>query len=90
MKEKILNYILKYKVIIIWLIILSLFGITLLKLQAISNPQPDNAYLEAKQQSYQTDKIRVKDSVRNEIEKLEDTKVNTQPGQTGTPDPFNP
>jgi hypothetical protein len=90
MKDKLQKYILKYKIIIIWMIILSLFGLTLLKLQSINNPTPDDEYLKSKQQSYQTDKIRIKDSVREEIEKLENIPVNTQPGQVGTSDPFNP
>lgn len=90
MKENLINHILKYKIIIIWLVILALFGLTLLKLRAINNPVPDDAYFESKQKSYQTDNIRIKDTVREEIEKLKDTPVNTQPGQTGTNDPFNP
>lgn len=90
MKEIIIKFIIKYKIIIIWLVILAFFSITLLKLRAISNPSPDETYLESKQKSYQTDTIRIKDSVRVEIEKLEDTPVNTTPGQTGTNDPFNP
>ncbi len=90
MINKVINIIIKYRIIILWSFILLVFGLTLLKFRAISNPTPDDDYLQSKEQSYQTDKIKIKDSVRKEIEKLEDTQINTDPGQVGTTDPFNP
>ena len=89
-KNQLLEVVIKYRFIIILLVLLGLFGYTLLRLQLISNPQPDPDYLRDKQQTFQTDKIQVKDSLRTQIEQLEATPVDVQADQVGRPDPFNP
>lgn len=90
MKQQLLNYLYKYRIILIWLGILVLFALSLVKLQAIVNPVADKAYVEAKTKDIQSDRIQIKDSLKQQIEQLQETPVNTQPGQLGTADPFNP
>lgn len=90
MKQQIANYLYKYRIIIIWLAILLLFGIALVKLQAIVSPAADKAYVDAKTKDIQNDRIQIKDSLKQQINQLQETPVNTQPGQLGTADPFNP
>jgi len=80
----------KYHLILIWLLVLFLFGYSLWRFQAITNPKPDEVYLKNKQQTAQDIKIQIKDDLKAQIEGLQNTPVNTQPAQLGTPDPFNP
>ena len=86
---KILLYLKRYKVVIIWVGLLGLFGYSLWKIQAISNPQPDPDYLKRQQQDQPT-KIEIKDSLRQQLENLEATPVDTRPDNVGNADPFNP
>ena len=89
MKQKLLNIIIKYRLSLIWLILGGLFGYSLLQLTAISNPKADAAYLRNQQKS-QTTELKVKDSLRTQLERLVDTPVDTEPEGLGRPDPFNP
>jgi len=91
MIKKILDIIIQYHIVLITLVILGLFGYTLYKIQDISNPQVDPVYIESKRGSQPVaTKLKIKDSVKSQIEQLQETPVNTQPGQLGTNDPFNP
>lgn len=85
-----INLVTKYRVILISVIILGLFGYTLLKLPAINNPQPDPAYINSQNKNAQVTKIQIKDSLKQQLEKLQDTPVNVTPNAVGKPDPFNP
>lgn len=87
--KKIANLLLKYRFILITVTVFLLFGFSLWKLQSISNPQPDPAYLEQKRQNLPT-KIEIKDSLRSSLENLENTPVDTQSENIGQGDPFNP
>lgn len=89
MKKQIIKYITQYHVAVIWVVLLGLFGFTLWKIQAISNPKPDPEYLKEKRLD-QPSTIEIKDSLRAQLEELENTPVNTQPSNVGIGDPFNP
>lgn len=89
MIKKALAVLTKYRLVLIWLAILGVFGYTLLRLQAISNPQPNPDYIQ-KQQQNQTTKVEIKDSLRTQLEQLVETRVDTQSDKLGSPDPFNP
>jgi hypothetical protein len=90
MKQRLLKLLKQYRVLIFVLVFAGLCGYCLLKLQIITNPQADPDYIKSKQEISQTDSIRVKDSLEEEINKLTDTPVNVQPSALGRPDPFNP
>ena len=89
MKQKLLAAITRYRFPLILLVLAGLFGYSLFKLTAISNPAADPAYLQ-NQQKAQTTKLEIKDSLRTQLEQLVDTPVDTQPDSLGRPDPFNP
>lgn len=91
MIQKALKFIVKYKTILICLLVLGMFGYTLWRVRVISNPVADPSYVEAKRSNQQNNtKLQVKDALRAQIEQLQEVPVNTQPGQLGTNDPFNP
>lgn len=90
MKQKLLKNLGRYKLILIWLVIGALLSSILWKLQAVNNPVPDPNYLKDQRQESQTKKIQIKDSVKKQIESLQDVPVNAQPPSVGTPNPFNP
>lgn len=91
MMKKIISIGIRYRVILITLAIFGLFGYTLYRIQQISNPRVDQSYIEAKRGTQPTStKLKIKDSVKTQIEQLQETPINTQPGQLGTSDPFNP
>ncbi len=79
----------KWRFVCFWLLVLVLFGYTLWRIQAISNPKPDQAYINS-QQSQQATKINIPDSLRAQLENSINTKVNVAPGSLGHHDPFNP
>lgn len=87
--KKYLDQILKYRFMLFSLIILGLFGFSLWKIQALSNPQPDPDYIRS-QQTNQLQEIKIEDSLRQELESLVATPVDTEPENLGHPDPFNP
>ncbi|MBI4101051.1 hypothetical protein HY441_01080 [Candidatus Microgenomates bacterium] len=87
--KQVVELIKKYRLVLISLIILALFGYTLLKIQAISNPQPDSAYIRSQRKNQPT-KIEIKDELRKQLEQLVNTSVDVQPDALGNPDPFNP
>ncbi len=89
MKQKLLAGFIKYRLSLIWLLLLGLFGYSLFRLGAISNPAADPAYLKD-QQKTQATKFEIKDSLRSQLEQLVDTPVDTRPQGLGRPDPFNP
>ena len=91
MKDKILKFVLQYRLVIICLIILLLFGYSLKQIQPISNPKSDENYLNSRRGStVTTNQLQIKDEVRKQIEALQHTPVSTKPGRLGTSDPFNP
>ena len=88
--RQLFQLIVKYHIILICLIILGLFGYSLGQLRSISNPQPDPAYLNSQQQVSQPTKIQINDSLKTQIEQLEETPVDVTPNTIGKPDPFSP
>lgn len=88
MIQRLINLALKYRLILICLFLLGVFGYSLWRLPAISNPEADPQYL--KQQQTQVFKLEIKDSLRKQLEQLVETPVDTQPDSVGRPDPFNP
>lgn len=82
----------RYRVIIVWLVVLGLLGFTLWRLQAISNPQPDERYLEQQRndEENQITDIQLNDDLREKIEILRPNPVDVDPENLGTQDPFNP
>lgn len=90
--DHIIKFLHSYRVIVIWLIILGLVGFTLWQSLKISDPQIDKAYLEQKRSELKKEAIDVEMSSELEttINNLHKTPVETEPGDTGTQDPFNP
>lgn len=90
MKQKLLHYLLVYRIAIILAVLGLLLAYGLLQLQKINNPQPNDDYVKSQQTTIQTGSIQVKGSLQDEINKLVDTPVDVQPDILGRPDPFNP
>lgn len=87
--KKILAILNQYQFFMFWALMLGLFGYSLWQVQKISQPKADEAYVKSQQRD-QITTIQIKDSLRQQIEKLEDTPVDTTPNNVGTSDPFNP
>lgn len=88
--QKFLRVLSQYRVVLVALIILGLFGYTLIRMLDISDPSIDPAYQNAQREKIETTTIRIDDELRARIESLQDTPVNDQPSNLGTNDPFNP
>lgn len=90
--DQITKFLHSYRVIVIWLIILGLVGFTLWQSLKISDPQIDKTYLEQKRSELKKKAIDVEMSSELEttVNNLNETPVETDPGDTGTQDPFNP
>lgn len=86
---KYLKPLIKYRFVISLLVGAGLFGLLLYKFTLLSQPRTDTDYLK-QQQSAEITEIKIDPSLREELEKLEDTKVDTQPDDLGQADPFNP
>ncbi|MBI3983676.1 hypothetical protein HY346_00050 [Candidatus Microgenomates bacterium] len=87
--RKIVAILNQYRLSLIWVLVLILFGLILVKLPALTSPPIDQDYLRLQRQSQITN-ISVKDTLREQLERLVDTPVDTQPHQVGQTDPFNP
>ncbi len=91
MIDKVLKFILRKRTILITLVICGLLGYTLWHMQAAMNPKADQNYLNSRRNpANSSNKIQIKDSIKQQIEQLQDTPLNLQPGKLGKPDPFNP
>lgn len=90
--RQIVSFIVRYRVILIWLVVLCLLGLTLWRLQAISDPEPDAHYINKQRENpeNQVEKIQLPDELRRNIEQLQPNPVDVDPDQLGTQDPFNP
>lgn len=88
--QKLLRALSRYRVILVALIILGLFGYTLIRMLDISDPSIDASYQRTQREEIETTTIRIDDDLRARIESLQDTPVNDQPSDLGTNDPFNP
>lgn len=88
----IIRHIRAYRTILIWLAVLGLLGFTLVQSQKISDPRVDRAYLEAQraEQEKSTASIELSETLREQINNLERTPVDTDPEELGTSDPFHP
>ena len=85
------SFLARYRVIVVSLIVLGLLGYTLFRLQAISNPQIDEEYLDQKRADNPiTGEIKVDDELIEKINDLEAIPVDVTPDNLGTNDPFNP
>lgn len=87
--KKIVQLLNQYRLSLICLLLLGLFGLVLWRLPALTSPPLDQTYLQSQRQSQITN-ISVKDELRDQLERLVDTPVNTQPRGVGQSDPFNP
>ena len=91
MIDKVLKILLPKRTVLIIVAIFGLFGYTLWHMQEVMNPRADQGYLNSKRNpANSNNKIQIKDSVKQQIEQLQDTPLNLQPGKLGKPDPFNP
>lgn len=88
--RNILTYINKYRLILVWLLILALFGFSLLRAQDISNPHADMDYLGEQREEIESTALDIDEDLRVQIEELLETPVDTDPDNLGTEDPFNP
>lgn len=90
--HKTIDAVIRYRVLIIWLAIFLLLGFTLWRMQAISNPQPDEAYLQSQREDpkNQITDIKLSEELKREIDLLRPTPVDVDPDDLGTQDPFNP
>lgn len=90
--SRIISFIVRYRIIIVWLVILCLLGLTLWRLQSISNPEPDASYIKKQRENpdVQVAEIRLTDELRRDIELLRPNPVDVDPNRLGTQDPFNP
>ena len=88
--QKIVRLLSQYRVVLSALIILGLFGYTLIRMLDISDPNIDSSYQNSQREEIETATIRIDDELRERIESLQDTPVNDQPSNLGTNDPFNP
>lgn len=88
--QQIPEFIRHNRLIFTWLIILALFGYTLLQAQAISDPVADEDYLFDQRREIDTATLNVDEDLKNQIESLLETPVDTTPDNLGTRDPFNP
>lgn len=88
--KAILRQITKHRVIGLSLVTLLLLGFTLWRTQALSNPQPDPAYLNAERSKASSQKITIDTALVEQIKKLTQPKVDVEPKDLGTKDPFNP
>jgi hypothetical protein len=88
--SKIINLVVAYRFIIIWLLLLLIFGITLFKMLKISNYKSDEVYLEQQKEELQVKRIRINKDLVEKLQALEETPVNVQPKRLGTEDPFRP
>ncbi len=88
--KKGIRFISRYRLIAIWLLILVLFGYTLIKIRPISNPVIDeNRRLEQLFESQQIG-INVDEELRDKIDNLVEVNVDESLGDLGTQDPFSP
>lgn len=86
------TFVVRYKVILVWLIVLGLLGLTLWRLQSISNPEPDTQHIKMQRDNPENQVVEIKlsDDLRREIDRLRPNPVDVDPNQLGTQDPFNP
>ena len=86
----ILKILTRYRFIIIALLVLGLFGYTLIRMQAVSTPQADQAYLEEKRGEIKAEQIKIDNDLRMQIESLKETPINIDLENIGKSDPFSP
>ncbi|MEX0934250.1 MAG: hypothetical protein WDZ42_00445 [Candidatus Saccharimonadales bacterium] len=88
--KKVFAFIAKYSVAFLWLLILVLFGYTLIRTMPISGPEPDeDRVLEQLFETQQTN-LSVDEELREQIDALIEVDVDTSIGDLGTQDPFSP
>lgn len=87
-----IHYIQAYRIILIWLVVFALIGFTLLQSIKISEPQVDRSYLQEQrtEQEKNATGIELSEELREQINNLKRTPVDTDPENLGTTDPFNP
>ena len=90
LKNSITPLLSKYRVIIVALIVLGLFGYTLIRALDINDPRIDHEYREQLREEIETATISVDAELRERIESLIETPVDDNPSDLGTRDPFNP
>lgn len=88
--NKILEAIIGYRLVIISLVLLLIFGFILLKIQKISNYKSNAAYLEQQQEKTQVRQINIDQRLVEQLQSLEETTIDVRPDNLGTQDPFQP
>ncbi len=84
-----IRHLTKYRFIAFWILILALFGYSLWRIQALSNPAIDQAYIVSQQKS-QTTKVQISDSLRQQLEELQGKPITVKPQHGSRSNPFSP
>ncbi|MEX0668535.1 MAG: hypothetical protein WD061_02250 [Candidatus Saccharimonadales bacterium] len=90
MSKKVFKFIAKYSVVFLWLLILVLFGYTLIKTMPISGPEPDENRITEQLLETQQISINIDEELKKQIDARIEVDVDTSIGDLGTQDPFSP
>ena len=90
--QKIIDGLIKHRVIIAWLLVLVLLGFTLWQAVEITEQQVDSNYLEELREEAEQDGVTLdlEEELRDEIEDLESGAIDIGLDGRGERDPFNP